>query len=98
MYIKEKEIISGYISKHKSTHEKPIILLMISNEEKAEWHYVPVKSLSTSLHRKTSKHKSNIHCLNCLNSFRTENLMKKYVSIKICAITMPTEKKNNIRI
>ena len=34
LYIKEKEILPAYISKHNSTREKQIILLMISNEEK----------------------------------------------------------------
>ena len=33
-YIKEKEIYSAWISKHNSTHEKQIILLMIPSEEK----------------------------------------------------------------
>ena len=28
---------------------------MIFNEEKAEWHYLPVKSLSTSLQKKDFK-------------------------------------------
>ena len=32
--IKEKKILPAHISKHNSTHEKQIILLMIPNEEK----------------------------------------------------------------
>ena len=34
LYIKEKETLSANISKHNSTCEKQIILLMITNEEK----------------------------------------------------------------
>ena len=33
LYTKEKEIIPAYISKHNSTREKQIILLMIPNEK-----------------------------------------------------------------
>ena len=43
LYIKEKETYPAYISTHKSTREKQIILLMISNEEKEGWHYLTVK-------------------------------------------------------
>ena len=34
LYIKEKEILTAYISKHNSTREKQIILLTIPNEGK----------------------------------------------------------------
>ena len=34
LYTKEKEILPAYISKHSSSREKRIILLMIPNEEK----------------------------------------------------------------
>ena len=39
LYIKEKETYLAYISKDNSTREKPIIILMIPNEEKGGWHY-----------------------------------------------------------
>ena len=45
LYIKEKEILPAYISKHDSTREKQIILLMIPNEDKEGWHYLAVKKL-----------------------------------------------------
>ena len=46
LYTKEKEICPDYISKHNSTSEKQISLLMIPNEEKKErWHYLAVKKL-----------------------------------------------------
>ena len=55
LYIKEKEILPGYISKHNSTFEKQIILLMIRNEKKEGWHYLAVKKLSALLYRKPQK-------------------------------------------
>ena len=36
LYIKEKEIYSLYISKHNSTREKQIILIVIPNEEQGK--------------------------------------------------------------
>ena len=75
----------AYISKHNSTHEKQIILFIIPNEEKKGWHYLAIKIFPALLHRITSKNKGDFHFLNCLHSFRTENLspIKKYVKIKI---------------
>ena len=40
LYANEKEILPAYISKHNSTRQKEIILLMITNEEKEGWHYL----------------------------------------------------------
>ena len=59
---------------------------MITNEEKegskaksvGQWNYLAVKKLSALLHKKTSNHKSDFYCLNCLNSFRTENKHKSH--------------------
>ena len=52
--------------------------------------------LSALLHKKTSKHKGDF-CLNCLNSFRTENKLKSHEKVcktkDFCGIEMPTEKK-----
>ena len=51
LYIKEREILPVYISKHNSTLEKQI---MIPNKKKERWHYLAVKKISTLLQRKTS--------------------------------------------
>ena len=58
---------------------------MNANEEKEGRHYLAVKTLFALLHGITSKYKGDFHSLNCLHSFRIENLslMKKYVEIKI---------------
>ena len=42
-YIKGKEICPAYISKINSNCEKQIIMLMIPNEEKEDWHYLALK-------------------------------------------------------
>ena len=80
------EICSAYISKTNSNCEKQIILIMIPNAEKKDWHYLALKDLYTLLKGITSKHHGDFYRLNCLYSFRTENklnLMKNYVKTKI---------------
>ena len=71
---------------------------MIPNKEKERWNYFSVKKISALLHKKTLKHKGNFYCLNCLNSFRTENKFKPHEKVckskDFCGIEMPTEKKN----
>ena len=74
MHTKDKEILAGYISKYSLIREKQIILLMIPNEKKEEWHYLAVKKLSALLYRKTSKHHGDFYCLSFLQSLRTENI------------------------
>ena len=61
---------------------KKKILLLIPNEEKEEWHYLVLKTLSTLLGGITSKRHGDFYCLNCLYSFRTENKLKSYE--KLC--------------
>ena len=82
MHIKEIEIFPAYISKINLGCEKKKILLLIPNEEKEEWHYLVLKTLSTLLGGITSKHHGDFYCLNCLHSFRTENKLKSYE--KLC--------------
>ena len=94
LYIKEKEILTAYISQHNSTREKQIILLMISNEEKEGWRYLPVKNLPALLRRITSKNNGDFCCLNC-HSFRTENKLKSHEKLcknkDLSGIIMPSE-------
>ena len=75
-----------------------INLLTIPNEEKKGWHNLAVKKLSTLLREITSKHHGELYCLNCLDSFRTENRLKSYEKIcknkDFCRIAMPSEKDN----
>ena len=70
------------VSKHDSNHEKEVILSMVPNGE--GWHYLAVKKLSALLGGITFKHHSDFYCLNCLDSFTTENKReshKKHVKI-----------------
>ena len=86
MYAKEKGILPADISKHTSTREKTIILLMIPNEEKGGLHYLAVKKVSTSLRGIKSRH---FYCFNCfilLQQKMNFSLMKKYVKIKISVV------------
>ena len=71
----------AFISKINSNWEKQIILLMIPNEEKEGWHYLAIKRLSTLLRGITSEHHSDFYCLNCLQSFRTENKLKSHENV-----------------
>ena len=75
------EIGATYISKYSSTCGKQIILLIIPNENC--WHYLAVKELPALLRGRTSKNNNDFHCLNCLQSFRTENKLKCHVKINI---------------
>ena len=80
-------IFLAFISKHNTSNENQIILLMIVNGE--GWHYLPVKKLSVLLRGITSKRDGHFYCLNCLHSFKTVNklnLIKKYVKRKIFVV------------
>ena len=77
-----KKIEIAYKSKYNLMRDNQIILLMISNGE--NWHYLAVKSLSRLLRGISSNHNGDYYCLNCFNSYRTENKLnvhKKYVKI-----------------
>ena len=56
LYPRKKKVYPADVWKHNSSHEKHVILLMISNREKREaksegqqWHYLAVKKLSALL-------------------------------------------------
>ena len=60
---------------------------MISNGK--NWHYLTVKKLSGLLRGISSNHNSDYYCLNCFQSYRTENKLnvhKKCVKIMIIVI------------
>ena len=79
---------------------------MIANGKK--WHYIalkseptddrfnrPTKSLSRLLRGITSSHNGDFYCLNCLNSFRIDNALKKHERLcdnnDYCEAEMPTQ-------
>ena len=78
------EIIDAYKSKHSLKSKSQVILLIITDGEKA--HYLGIKTLSALLRGITSENKGHFYCLNCFHSFGTENKlksMKMYVKIMI---------------
>ena len=84
--ILERKICSAYISKINANCEKQIVLLMIPNKEKEQWHYLAVKKQSTLLTGITSN--IMVIFIACIVFILLEqkinlNLMKKYVRRKI---------------
>ena len=58
-----------------------------------KWHYLAVKNLSELLRGITSNHHGDFYCLNCFNSYRTYNKLKKHErvcdDIDYCRVEMP---------
>ena len=84
-------------SKYNLNCENHVILLIITDGEK--WHYLDVKSLSALFRRITGNNNGDIYCLNCFQSYTTENKLKKYKKVfgnhDYCYVEMP-EKDNKI--
>ena len=93
-----KKIEIAYKSKYNLVRDNQIILLMISNGE--NWHYLAVKSLSRLLRGITSNHNGDYYCLNCFQSYSTENKLNAHK--KVCEnndyynIEMPSNDNNLI--
>ena len=72
---------------------------MISNGE--NWHYLVVKNLSGLLRGISSNHNSDYYCLNCFQSYRTENKLNAHKEIcenhDYCNIEMPSPNNNIIK-
>ena len=70
---------------------------MITDGEK--WHYLAVKRLSALLRGITGNNNGDFHCLNCFQSYATENQLKKHKKVRenhdYCYVEMP-EKDNKI--
>ena len=66
-----KKVEIAYKSKYNLIRDNQIILLMISNGK--NWHYLALKNLSGLLRGISSNHNSDYYCLNCFQSYRTEN-------------------------
>ena len=94
-----KKINIAYKSKNNLTHERQIILLMISDGQK--WYYLVVKNLSGLLRVVTSNYKEDFYCLNCFHSYRTENKLEAHKKIcennDYCHVEMPIKNNNIIK-
>ena len=75
-----EKIRRAYRSKYNLTRENQIILLMITDNEK--WHYFAVKRLFALFRGITGNTNGYFYCLNCFQSYTTENKLKKHK--KIC--------------
>ena len=93
MLEKKFYLYSSYISKHNSSREKQVILLMIPSRE--IWHYRAVKKLSALLKGITSKNNGDFYCLNYLHSFRTKSKLESHKNVcknkDFCNVIIPSE-------
>ena len=66
---------------------------MITDGEK--WHYLAVKRVSALFSGITPKHDGDFYCLNCFQSYTTENKLKKHKKAcknhDYCYVEMPEE-------
>ena len=74
-----KTISVAYRSEYNNMRKKQVILLMISNGKNQ--HYHAVTNLSALLAKKSSNHDGCLYCLNCFNSYTTENKLKEHEEI-----------------
>ena len=60
-----------------------------------KYHYLAVTNLSGLLQGNSSNHRGDFYCLNCFNSYTTENKLKEHEEIcdnhDSCRIKMPNE-------
>ena len=95
MYVphKARKICLAYKSKHNSTRENQVIILMITDSGK--WHYLAVSNLSGLLRGVTGNHNGECYCLNCFLAYTTKNKLethkKLYENRDYCYVEMPNE-------
>ena len=87
-----EKIRHAYKSKYKLNRENQVILSMITDVEK--WHYLAVISLS-ALFRRITGNNGDFYCLNCFQSYATENKLKNHKKVcenhDYCYVEMPQE-------
>ena len=88
-----EKIRHAYKSKYNLTRENEVILLMITDGEK--WHYLVVKRSSALFTGITGNNNGDFYCLNCFQSYTTENKLKKHKKVcedhDYCYVEMPEE-------
>ena len=88
-----EKIRHAYKSKHNLTRQNLVILLVITDGEK--WHYLAVKRLSALFREITGNNHGDLYCLNCFQSYTTENKLKKHKKVcnnhDYCYAEMPEE-------
>ena len=77
-----------------------VILIRITDGRK--WHDLAVKPLSALFRGITSNNNGSFCCLNCFNSYRTENKLKKHKRVHndhdYCYIEMPNEDNKVLKV
>ena len=94
LYIEgERKVRQAFISKHNSTREKHVDLLIVQDNRKT--HYTAIKRISALLRGITSNHHVDFYCINCLNAFRTREALQIHVEAckdhDFCHVKMPKE-------
>ena len=88
-----EKIRHAYKSKYNLTRENKVILLMITDGEK--WHYLAVKSLSALFRDIKGNNHGDFYCLNCFQSYTTENKLKNHKKVcenhDYCYVEIPEE-------
>ena len=102
---------------NRSRKNQVVLLMITDNKQEDtpdKWHYIalkseitddgykkPINSISKLFRGITSTNNGDFYCLNCLHSFRTDNVLKKHERLcnkhNYCEIVMPTEDKNMLK-
>ena len=94
-----EKIRHAYKSKYNLTRENQVILLMITDGEK--WHNLSVKRLSALFRGITGNNNGDFYCLNCFQSYTTENKLKKHKKVcenhDYCYVEIPEEYNKTIK-
>ena len=87
-----EKIRHAYKPKYNLIRENQVMLSMITNGEK--WHLAK-KSLSALFREITVNNRGDFYCLNCFQSYATENKFKKHKKVcenhEYCYVEMPEE-------
>ena len=73
-----KQIEPACKSKYYHKRDNKVNLLMITDDDDENWHYLAVKSISALFREITTNNNADYHCLNCFHSFCTNNMLKKH--------------------
>ena len=74
------EIINvAYRSEYNNKRQKQVILLMITDGKKQ--YYLALTNLSVLFAKKSSNNDGDFYCLNCFNSYTTNNKLKEHKEI-----------------
>ena len=88
-----EKIRHAYESKYNLTREIQVILVMITDGDK--WNYLAVESLPALFRGIAGNNNGDFYCLNCFQSYNTENKLKKHKKVcenhDYCYLEMPEE-------